>query len=362
LSLTSGANANILIQPNGSGHIILANTYINGLQLTPQQDADAASKYYVDLLVSTAISYHEAVVAATTTALATATGGTITYAQPNGVSNGIGATLTTTGSFALIDTANVQTAGTRILVKNEANAAHNGIYVWSNATVITRSSDADTAGTGNAFALGLNDYFFVTNGNVNVGSAWIVDAPSGTITFGTSNISFAQFSQAQIYSANTSAGLSLIGQTFSAKVDNNTTAFDGGGNISVKAGANLTTPNIGAATGTSLSATGSLTGGNILTGGVVSATGNITGNYFFGNGSQLTGVTATNVDANALTGNTLSANVLNSSLTSVGTLTSLSVSGTTTSGNLATAGTISATGTATAGNVLKSGVVTLKAR
>jgi hypothetical protein len=284
LSLTSGANANILIQPNGSGNIILANTYINGLQLTPQQDADAASKYYVDLLVSTAISYHEAVVAATTTALATATGGTITYAQPNGVSNGIGATLTTTGSFALIDTANVQTAGTRILVKNEANAAHNGIYVWSNATVITRSSDADTAGTGNAFALGLNDYFFVTNGNVNLGSAWIVDAPSGTITFGTSNISFAQFSQAQIYSANTSAGLSLIGQTFSAKVDNNTTAFDGGGNISVKAGANLTTPNIGAATGTSLSATGNITGGNILFGsGQVSGTGNVYAANFVGN-------------------------------------------------------------------------------
>jgi hypothetical protein len=47
--------------------------------------------------------------------------------------------------------------------------------------------------------------------------------------------------------------LILVGQTFSAKVDNNTTAFDGTGNIIVKAGANLTTPNIGAATGTSLS-------------------------------------------------------------------------------------------------------------
>ena len=36
--------------------------------------------------------------------------------------------------------------------------------------------------------------------------------------------------------------------------------------------------------------TGNITGGNILTGGLVSATGNITGNYFFGNGSQLTGI------------------------------------------------------------------------
>jgi hypothetical protein len=98
----------------------------------------------VDNAVTTAISYHEAVVAATTTTLATATGGTITYAQPNGVANGVGATLTTTGTFNLIDTANVQTVGTRILVKDQANAVQNGVYVWSNATVITRSSDTDT--------------------------------------------------------------------------------------------------------------------------------------------------------------------------------------------------------------------------
>jgi hypothetical protein len=35
-----------------------------------------------------------------------------------------------------------------------------------------------------------------------------------------------------------------------------------------------------------------ITGGNVLTGGLISATGNITGNYFIGNGSQLTGITA----------------------------------------------------------------------
>jgi hypothetical protein len=49
------------------------------------------------------------------------------------------------------------------------------------------------------------------------------------------------------------------------------------------------------------SATGNVTGGNILTGGQVSATGNITGNYFLGNGSQLTGISAS---ANAAGSNT----------------------------------------------------------
>jgi len=46
---------------------------------------------------------------------------------------------------------------------------------------------------------------------------------------------------------------------------------------------------------------GNVTGGNILTGGIMSATGNVTGNYILGNGSQLTGITAT---ANAAGSNT----------------------------------------------------------
>jgi hypothetical protein len=44
--------------------------------------------------------------------------------------------------------------------------------------------------------------------------------------------------------------------------------------------------------GNVISVAGNITGGNILTGGLVSATGNVTGNYIFGNGSQLTGITA----------------------------------------------------------------------
>jgi hypothetical protein len=60
-------------------------------------------------------------------------------------------------------------------------------------------------------------------------------------------------------------------------VDNNTTAFDAGGNIIVKAGANLTTPNIGAATGTSISLTGDVTAANLYSNGLISATGNLVG-------------------------------------------------------------------------------------
>jgi hypothetical protein len=90
-------------------------------------------------------------------------------------------------------------------------------------------------------------------------------------------------------------------------------------------------------------------GTTLYTNGAVSVTGNITGNYILGNGSQLSGIITT-VDANTLTGNTLSSNVVTSSLTSVGTLGSLSVTANTTSGNLLTGGLISATGNITGGN------------
>lgn len=367
-----------------AGNIVLsANTYINNVGY-PAQDGDAATKQYVDNLVSTAISYHPAVYAATTTTLAATTGGTITYAQPNGAGNGIGATLTTTGTFDLIDTANVQTAGTRILVKNEGNAVHNGIYTWSNATVITRSTDADEYGAGDPAALGLNDYFFVTGGNVNLGSAWIVDEPSGTITFGTSNIEFAQFSQSQVYSANTAAGLSLSGTVFSTKVDNNTTAFDGSGNIIVKASANLTTPNIGDATGTSLSVSGNVTGGNVLTGGLISSTGNVTsaanitggnllttglisatgnissagnisGTYFIGNGSLLTGIAGGGGSSTKISNGTSEANIGTS-----GGNANISIGGTSNVAVFANTGVyvtglISASGNVIAGNIVTTG-------
>jgi hypothetical protein len=80
--------------------------------------------------------------------------------------------------------------------------------------------------------------------------------------------------------------------------------------------------------GTSNIAVFSTSGGSI-TGNLV-ATGNITGNYYIGNGSQLTGVVATGV----------------------GVLSSLSVTGNTTTGNLLTGGLISATGNITStGNI-----------
>jgi len=99
-------------------------------------------------------------------------------------------------------------------------------------------------------------------------------------------------------------------------------------------------------------------GQSLDVGGQISAVGNITGNYYFGNGSQLTGITADNVNADDLIGNTLSGNVLFSSLTTVGDLVSLSVVGTATVGDLDSTGTVCATGNVSGGNILfGSGIV-----
>jgi hypothetical protein len=109
-----------------------------------------------------------------------------------------------------------------------------------------------------------------------------------------------------------------------------------------------------------MTVSGNTSSGNILTAGLISATGNVTGNFILGNGSQLTGV-LTSVNANSLLGNTLSSNVIFSSLTTVGTLANLSVSGNVTLANITVVDTtLSSTGNliafaGTSGIVLPSG-------
>jgi hypothetical protein len=100
---------------------------------------------------------------------------------------------------------------------------------------------------------------------------------------------FSQFSGAGTYTANTAAGLVLSGSVFNAKTDGTTTAFDGGGNIIVKASAVLTTPNIGAATGTSISVTGAITGAGMTGTSLTVSTGNVTLGNIVNAGANLTG-------------------------------------------------------------------------
>jgi len=216
-----------------NGNLNMNSKYVVSVS-DPVNAQDAATKNYVDTLVSTGIAYHPAVSAATTTTLASTTGGTITY---NNGASGVGANLVTTGSFNLIDTANVQTVGTRILVKDEITQAWNGVYTWANATTIVRATDADTYGPAGATDLSENDYFFVNNGSVNRGTSWVVTT-AGTIIFGTTAITFSQFSSSQTYSAGT--GLTLTSTTFSVNASQTQiTAVGTLGSLAVTANANV---------------------------------------------------------------------------------------------------------------------------
>jgi hypothetical protein len=124
---------------------------------------------------------------------------------------GVGATLTLSVPLLVLDGYTLLNTD-RILVKDEANQAHNGIYTWATGgTVLTRATDADTYGSA-PNQLSQNDYFFIQNGTVNRGSSYVVTTV-GTITFGTTAITFAEFSNSQVYTAGT--GLTLTGTTFS---------------------------------------------------------------------------------------------------------------------------------------------------
>jgi hypothetical protein len=144
---------------------------------------------------------HEAAHCATTNTLAVLSGGTVTYS--NGTS-GVGATLTLSAGLSAID-GHTLTNGDRILVKNQATQAHNGIYTRTSATVLTRAVDFDTAAE-----IAGGDFVFVENGTV-FGSTGFVQTIE-VLTVGTDNVIFQQFSGTGTFTAGN--GLTINGTEF----------------------------------------------------------------------------------------------------------------------------------------------------
>jgi len=167
-----------------------------------------ATKQYVDTIVASGITYHTPVkyeVPDTT--------GNLTATYNNGAS-GVGATLTNAGTqVAFAPDGPTASIGDRVLVYNQTNAYENGVYtvttVGSGSTnwVLTRATDADSYGLKDPNALGEGDAFFVTSGNTGAGETYVCNT-SGVITFGTTAITFAQVSSAQVYQAGTGLNLS----------------------------------------------------------------------------------------------------------------------------------------------------------
>jgi hypothetical protein len=214
----NGANTVAFTNINASNVVMVSGT----ISTNAANASDITNKAYVDGLFSTGISYHEPVLVEEDAAL------NAVYVQPNGAGNGVGATLTNNGANAALVVDGISVANTaRILVYAQANAVQNGVYTVTNpgnATaqwVLTRATDADTFGLANPNTLGQGDAFFVQDGDTGAGRTYICNT-TGTITFGSTNITFAQISSAQIYAAGT--GLNLSNLTFSIA---NTTVVSG---------------------------------------------------------------------------------------------------------------------------------------
>lgn len=194
----------------------------------PTTNLQVATKQYVDAAV-TGLHVHDAVACATTAALT----GVVTY---NNGTSGVGATLTLGTALTVLDGYTLLN-NDRVLVKNQANAAHNGVYTWATGgTVLTRATDADTTTELNG-----GDFFFVVNGTVNNDTGWIIIDQVTTI--GTSNVNFTQFSGAGTYTAGT--GLTLTGSEFS--IDSTVTTLTGSQTLTNKT---LTAPVISTITNT----------------------------------------------------------------------------------------------------------------
>jgi hypothetical protein len=185
------------------------------LDADPTLALQAATKQYVDNLVAAGIHFHEPVEYSTAAALPNSP----TY--DNGTA-GVGATLTAGANAALVIDGVTLTSptdnGIRVLVQNQASGFQNGIYVVTEAGsggaawVLTRSSDADTYEIASPDGLSEGSTVYTSSGLTNAGSTFSCNT-TGTITFGTTAITFTLISSAVSYIVE--SPLDLTGNTLS---------------------------------------------------------------------------------------------------------------------------------------------------
>lgn len=217
---STNENGNIVLDPNGTGVIDASAARITNVA-GPTAGSDVATKTYVDTIASASIHYHDPVrVESPVNLVATYDNGTA----------GVGATLTNADTqAALVIDGITLSLNDRVLIYQQANTAHNGVYtvtdVGSASTnwVLTRSTDTDSYAPSDPAALGTGDAFFVKEGNTGAGELYVMTT-EGPITFGTTGIIFSQISSTQIYQAG--LGLSLDGVTFNVNVDNSSIEID----------------------------------------------------------------------------------------------------------------------------------------
>jgi hypothetical protein len=126
------------------------------------------------------------------------------------------APLTLASDFENGDTVDgvVLATGDRILIKDQATAADNGIYVVAASGAPARATDADaSAEVTSGLTVG------VSEGTTNLNTIWFLTT-NDPITLGSTGLAFSQLPGATSYLGGN--GLTLTGVTFSVNVDDST--------------------------------------------------------------------------------------------------------------------------------------------
>ena len=342
-------------QPAGKAAFFNANGDLD-LSRDPQTALQAATKQYVDTIAAAGLHYHDPV--------RVEQEGNLSATYNNGTA-GVGATLTNNSTQAalVIDGVTLSTAD-RVLVYEQTDATQNGVYTVTNTGsastnwVLTRSTDTDSYAPSDPNSFGKGDAFFVLEGNAGAGELYVMNT-EGTITFGTTNITFTQVASTAVYSAGN--GVTLTGTVFAADAGTGVTVNGSGINIgqAVETTSNVTFNSVAAAlTGTVAgNVTGDLTG-NADTATALETARNIGGVSFDGTASiNLPGVNTTGNQDTSGNAATATAWATGRTISLTGDVTG-SVTGVNGTGNASIATTIAANsvalGTDTTGNYVGS--------
>ena len=159
---TTNSNGDLILSPNGTGTVTVPSGYKDrsGFGTT-----SLVTKEYVDA-VKVGLDFKDSVRVAST------------------------ANVTVSGPSTAIDGITLS-SGDRVLLKNQSTASQNGIYVFNGAaSALTRATDADSS---TEVTAGM--FVFVEEGTVNADQGFVLTT-DGTITVGSTSLSFTQFSGA----------------------------------------------------------------------------------------------------------------------------------------------------------------------
>ena len=313
LTVTDPTADRTITFPDATGTVAVSGSTPSFTQVTlsnaPTESSHAVTKQYADAIAA-GINWHESVKLATATVLS----GTPTY---NNGTSGSGATLTATANARLSVDGVPVTTNDRILVKNQVDTVHNGIYKVTDQGsasapyILTRAVDQD--GVSDNVVRG--DATYVASGSTNSNQGFLISS-AGTSgdsqlhVIGTDPITFTQFTGVATITAGT--GVTKSGNTLSIGQSVGTTDNVSFGTVTASFSGNLTGNVTGNVTGSSGSTTGNAASATQL-----ATARTIAGQSFDGTSNisiapeNLTGVTASATELNILDGATLSVAELN---------------------------------------------------